>query len=406
MDEDSNIKSRELSKSEEQLQNMRDRHNILSSSVQRTMFVLLAYSVSCGVIIAQSDALFVRTSGGVQIPIINVTVSLNAFLLAGPIGMVAITSYLHIFFAKLNQISGLDEYEILPALFNFKDRLPKILTFLIFYLIPVISMIGFSWKSAVTRWRYLMFFAAIVMTSVMILLCLKSILKHQLKFAWCAIAFFIAITGLGCAIYFTIAAPDYFSRHLNLARTQLAGTNWPHARLTEADLKNTDLSKSHLRYAKLNNAQMYAIDLHDTDLFHADLTGANLVKADLIEADLREAILKNAVLRDAKLTKANLNNAKLVEADLWRADLRDANLAGADLSNATLNMTNLAGADLGKAVLNNATMNFVDLREVNGLTADQLCEVNPPIEIKLGLELKKQLLKKCDKFLDGPVKKE
>jgi hypothetical protein len=55
------------------------------------MFVLLAYSASCAVIIAQPDISFVLLSRGVQIPVINATVNLKAFLLAGPFGLILIT---------------------------------------------------------------------------------------------------------------------------------------------------------------------------------------------------------------------------------------------------------------------------------------------------------------------------
>jgi hypothetical protein len=48
----------------------------------KEIYCFLAYSASCGVIIAQPDVPFVLTSSGVQIPVICVAVNLKAFLLS------------------------------------------------------------------------------------------------------------------------------------------------------------------------------------------------------------------------------------------------------------------------------------------------------------------------------------
>ncbi len=74
------------------------------------------------------------------------------------------------------------------------------------------------------------------------------------------------------------------------------------------------------------------------DLSYADLRGANLSYADLSYADLRRA-------------------------DLRRADLRRADLSGADLSGADLSCANLSYADLSCADLN-----WINWRDVVGLT--------------------------------------
>ncbi|EAC9293129.1 pentapeptide repeat-containing protein [Listeria monocytogenes] len=72
----------------------------------------------------------------------------------------------------------------------------------------------------------------------------------------------------------------------------------------------------------------------------ANLRGANLSYADLRRADLRGANLRGADLSCANLRGANLSGADLSYADLRRADLRGANLSGADLSCADLNWIN------------------------------------------------------------------
>ncbi|HDT8495080.1 TPA: pentapeptide repeat-containing protein [Listeria monocytogenes] len=85
-------------------------------------------------------------------------------------------------------------------------------------------------------------------------------------------------------------------------------------------------------------ADLSYADLRGADLSYADLRGANLSYADLSYADLRRAYLRRA--------------------DLRRADLRRADLSGADLSGANLSYADLSCADL----------NWINWRDVVGLT--------------------------------------
>ncbi|HEL8270536.1 TPA: pentapeptide repeat-containing protein [Listeria monocytogenes] len=75
-------------------------------------------------------------------------------------------------------------------------------------------------------------------------------------------------------------------------------------------------------------------------------------------ADLSNADLKNTNLRFANLRLADLRGANLSYADLSYADLNGANLSYADLSYADLNGANLSYANL----------NWINWRDVVGLT--------------------------------------
>ncbi|EAG7974746.1 pentapeptide repeat-containing protein [Listeria monocytogenes] len=80
-------------------------------------------------------------------------------------------------------------------------------------------------------------------------------------------------------------------------------------------------------------------------------------------ANLRGANLSYADLSCANLRGANLRGANLSYADLSCANLRVANLSYADLSCANLRVANLSGADLRRADLN-----WINWRDVVGLT--------------------------------------
>lgn len=78
---------------------------------------------------------------------------------------------------------------------------------------------------------------------------------------------------------------------------------------------------------------------------------------------LRDGHGERADLRGANLRRADLRRADLSYADLSYADLSGANLSYADLSGADLN-----GADLNGADLRGANLNWINWRDVVGLT--------------------------------------
>ncbi|HAB0784044.1 TPA_asm: hypothetical protein GIO56_06640, partial [Listeria monocytogenes] len=80
-------------------------------------------------------------------------------------------------------------------------------------------------------------------------------------------------------------------------------------------------------------------------------------------ANLRRADLSGANLRGANLSYANLSYA-----DLRRADLSGANLRRADLSYANLSYADLSYANLRRADLSYADLNWINWRDVVGLT--------------------------------------
>ncbi len=116
--------------------------------------------------------------------------------------------------------------------------------------------------------------------------------------------------------------------------------------------------RANLRGANLSYADLSCANLRVANLSYADLRGANLSGANLSGADLSYADLR----------RANLRVANLSYADLSCANLRGANLSGADLSCANLRGANLSGADLSYADLRRADLNWINWRDVVGLT--------------------------------------
>ncbi len=115
-----------------------------------------------------------------------------------------------------------------------------------------------------------------------------------------------------------------------------------------------------------------SIGLRESNLRAANLNGVELWGADLWRVNLREAQLWQAKLAGAFLGRANLSDASLWEADLHGAYLWKANFEGANLTEANLEQANLEGANLKGANLLQANLINADLRQVIGLTQNQI----------------------------------
>jgi len=92
---------------------------------------------------------------------------------------------------------------------------------------------------------------------------------------------------------------------------------------------------------------------------------------DLSYADLRLTYLPDANLSGAYLADAVLNEANLRGADLRRTRLEDADLSG---------VTDLKGADLSGAILDGADLSGAILRDVRGVTAEELEQAADSLE--------------------------
>lgn len=139
----------------------------------------------------------------------------------------------------------------------------------------------------------------------------------------------------------------------------------PGCRLNRSALQGSDLAEANLTDAQLHRARLQAADLHDARLRNARLSRANL---------------NYAILTGAELQGADLSNATLKEADLRYADLSRANLRGADLREVNWGQNDLQGAiaadlPIWNDLLQDAISEGVDLEELEGLTPQEMLEM-------------------------------
>lgn len=152
------------------------------------------------------------------------------------------------------------------------------------------------------------------------------------------------------------------------------------ASLDHADLTELRLREAHLRGSDLRRSDLQGADLHGTDLSNADLRGANLTNADLSHVNLSGAnLLPYDEHQPTRLSHHNLKDHALPTDEVLRslAEQREEQrrqrlgpwyaVPWYVVTYSNLTDTKLAGANLTGAILANA-----DLRDVRGLTQDQV----------------------------------
>ncbi len=172
---------------------------------------------------------------------------------------------------------------------------------------------------------------------------------------------------------------------------------------------------------RLNRHNISAIELVDchltkTNLSYINLTGANLNSANITNSNLVQCNLTNARMNQTNFSGSNLNQAKLQKSYASGANFDDtflmkANLSGAFLikasfENAFLTEANLKGAFVMGVNFTNATLYKADLREVEGLTVEQLLTAKSLYCTQLDESLMQELQELNAALLESPSQKE
>lgn len=408
----------------------------VSDILRNSMFIVLGYAGFCAVTLGQTDEQILKTAG-FTLPVIGSTVSVKGFMQIGPLILIAVTFYLHIFLGLWHTLRSdrTDENLRPPYMFNLANRTAANLSFFIFYWLPPIILFSFARKGSpfidgeiITNYAALdwleiklgLYFQNTLSLLPLTLACIATIAisilairrrptsqRDKNRVYWAALPI-LAI------LLFASWFNPFWVRPLDLARSDFSGmdlrnsslvkANLFHSNLQGADLRGAILKDAKISYAnlvgaKLNNARISkanlehsnlsdakasgalftGTDLGDAELVNANLSGATFHNAQLTNADLSEADLSEANLRRAHLTRAILTGTKLGRADLRFADLSEADLSGAELDganlmNANLSFANLYQATLTQTKLRNANIDGADLTSVIGLTCRRLQE--------------------------------
>jgi len=251
-------------------------HDECSGTIRRLLLTIIGFSVFCVVTLGKPDVDLLGVGTPIKLPFAGVDVTFLSFLFAGPVFLMVLFTYLHIFVGYWLALNRVSEQSRLPFLFNLDIAFAKHVSYLVFYWLVPGVLFGFVWKALPQPSAPFLVFFACTGTVVSVLLQIR---RHP-EFRWweklCRWTF------LGLLLFF---APNIVKEGPRIRPLQLF----------KAQLQEKDLRGFQMRYA-------YLVE-------------ANLGKANLLEADLREANLSRASLHGANLSRAeNLTREQIKEA--------------------------------------------------------------------------------------------
>ncbi len=314
-------------------------HDECSKDIRRIGLVLLSYSVFCLLTLGQPGAK-ILVDNTVTIPFADVPIDFNNFMIFGPLGLIMISAYFHVFIRERLKYDDLPHIEKLPFAFNLKNPFAILLSDFVFYFLTPVIFFLFAVKARVLPW-----------------------------IGTITYSFSIIVAQFSMVSF----AADYFKKERSVGRStvwQVKYLLW----VIILFLIGGILSVTYLRSGELV--------LED----NADLAGRHFIEWNLNELSAKGASLMGADLRGADLRGANLKQADLRKADLNGASLQGSRFPGADFRGATLNEANLQGyssiwtnlfqakiiTDILKVIRFSQDHEGADLRGVKNLTLEQL----------------------------------
>ena len=475
---------------------LKARHDELSRDIRKTAMVLLTYCFFCFLTLGQSDEVIVSATAMLQIPFANTEISPRTFLWAGPLILILLSAYLHVFIREHSKITSLDSTDKLPYIFNLESWFAKGLTAFTFYVLPCIIMLAFAervfprpdrenwfilaglmcgsllWFFILNKnlfsfnfWSRVNGFVLAVLIIFMIPISLITLFMDDREalayFFLISIVLWVLMKGFnifgiiksrfwkkaegkkrsrlllrvngflsgvlvlgGCLLMMSYLFEDnddpdqtmiwaamgvlvifwvfngmisFFSKNsydrwgflYRFSATVMVvyfGTAIFYSVMIDSPLKlnlrgaelvRHDLQGYFLGNADLQGAHLNEANLQGTELKSANLKGAKLQGANLQNAKLQGANLQGTKLKDVKLQGSKLQGANLQEIDFRGIDLSGFNLQGTKLQKANLEEVNLRTASLQYSQLEGAKLKgakllYADLRNVKGLSLDQV----------------------------------
>jgi uncharacterized protein YjbI with pentapeptide repeats len=368
----------------------------IASNIQRLMYVLLSFALLCILFLIQGGEAALVPGSKTKFPIANVEVDFIIFLFWGPVLLLLLMVYLHMFLGAWDQCSRALGHEKLICIFSCSSATARLAFVGIFFVMTplILCMFLYSARSIneITPVTGLMVIIGLIYLTY-------QMVRLNLGLSWWikgpVVGLFLGALGVVSAI---IWGPV---RLYEIYPLQLSGSN-----LADTNFNLQDC----LRGAKADR-----INFEDSLFYRSDLTGiyapmgnfkkAKMTEATLTGADLGSADFTNAILQYSKLIDAKLANTNFTRAAMRGVDLTSTKIGTdedktttdsaifyqTDLREGTLKRsfkwclfveTNLKDADFSGALLPSAIFINVDLKDAKNLTQGQLqyaCADRPTI---------------------------
>jgi uncharacterized protein YjbI with pentapeptide repeats len=354
-------------------------------TVNRILLVKISLSFYCFLALSISDQSLMGLGAKIDLPFANFKMDYIYFLWIGPIVLMAVSLYMHIFISRLERLRLSKLSNTNAYIFTLDELVARALTsFLFYWLVPLVAW-AFAAKGMFRPENKTLVIVSCLITSMYVLLQVKR-LPEQNRFLkvlprGMLLLFLLSIgskvTNQDFALGRTVSMYGASLGGLDLRRFHVGNSYFERADFSQANLEGAFLDFAILTQAKLVNANLDLVFMPHADLREADLGRAGLFRGFLLQADFQKANLSSANLIEARLNEtnfilANLEGAHLEGADLSFANFRQANLKSTVLDYATLRSTNLNNANLTGASLRHAVLWKTSLLHSEGLVQAQL----------------------------------
>jgi hypothetical protein len=310
------------------------------------------------------------TTPELQVPFVQGRISFLVFLLIGPLTLLLLSLYVHIYVEHWWGLlrlqiqraadAGLQPPLLLhpPLFFNLPYKIASVTSVFVLYLLVPLILLFFCYEALKLpqtpskRYGLIGFLTSLIkggplhslspvsfaipLTSIAIvssvfLLGRRVIEPNAQDWKRTASAYrysFALIASLGSGLLIiALVMPQYLRKvPLNLSQADLKGQNLSYLDLTEAMLWNANLQGANLIGANLNGAYLQRSNLsgvsasltqlRGADLSYANFTNADLTKADLCATDSVGARFDGATLADVHWEYANLTGSSFSETDM------------------------------------------------------------------------------------------
>ncbi len=376
--------------------NWQELHDEASKTIRRVMLTIVGYCFFCILTLGTPDALLVENNNKIKLPFANTDIDFSNFLIVGPIVLIGLVIYMHIFIAYWRNIPPGMVTQPLPFVFNMPGRFAQLLTGFLFYWLAPLVMLIFVWKASGLADLPLLLLMTALVTTVLVWLeiryrpaahrrgwryaslwvVLVVLVTVSVKFIWeRSVEHGPTLIGFASDVAepIVVAAMPEWVRE---ADTQIAVA--PAAPVSLTEPTTTEPSEAPQQIVQMQQRPL----TRGLSLAKADLREADLVSRDLERADLRGADLTGISLRGEEKALKNFNMANLEGADLsdttltnvsfFRANLKGAYLVGAKLRRVIFAGADLRSVDFTEAEFSETFISSADIRGAIGLDCAQL----------------------------------
>jgi uncharacterized protein YjbI with pentapeptide repeats len=383
----------------------------ICNTLRRVMLSLIAYSLFCLFTLARSDMAIFSTKEGISVPYANTSLAYIMFLYIGPLILLGLAFYLHIFIERHHEEKIFFMKDCPPYLFNFHDATSRAITWFLFYALSPLVLIAFYIKARPHPWSYSLLLLSLVTFGAMIRLSYRrgdfgqkytmpSVTTEETNESEISTKieeksdpgghgfspftiFTIVLTCLILALTMdAISYPKYFENKIEFKNEKLSNLDLSNYNLSGAEFTCTSPSNEEGTIESndeglIENCDFIDADLSSTKFENVSFKGDNKFN----EANLQGArftgvrVLGNLQFKNANLKNADLTQLKLPNTDFKKSILHKTQMSQTTLSNSILtsvsgNRINLFQADLYQAQINNADLSNGDLNNTNLIIAN------------------------------------